>query len=77
MPAAAVADLRQTPNASFAAEEFFKGQAQKLLRKIDAGNVAGLRDRVVLGVLAYTDARVGAVAKLRLTELVLYSLHSA
>ena len=26
----------------------------------------GLRDRAVLGVLAYTGARVGAVAKLRL-----------
>jgi integrase/recombinase XerD len=29
----------------------------------------GLRDRAVLGVLAYTGARVGAVAKLRLGDL--------
>lgn len=43
-------------------------QAQKLLRKIDTGNVVGLRDRAVLGVLAYTGARVGAVAKLRLSD---------
>src|ERR1700733_12647240 len=43
--------------------------ARKLLRSIDVTNVVGLRDRAVLGVLASTGARVGAVAKLRLGDL--------
>ncbi len=43
-------------------------QARKLFHSIDTGNVVGLRDRAVLGVLAYTGARVGAVAKLRLSD---------
>jgi integrase/recombinase XerD len=44
-------------------------QARKLLRSIDVGHVVGLRDRAMLGVLAYTGARVGAVARLRLGDL--------
>jgi integrase/recombinase XerD len=44
-------------------------QARKLLRSIDTSQVVGLRDRAVLGVLAYTGARVGAVARLRLGDL--------
>jgi integrase/recombinase XerD len=44
-------------------------QARKLLRSIDTSHVVGLRDRAVLGVLAYTGARVGAVARLRLGDL--------
>jgi integrase/recombinase XerD len=44
-------------------------QARKLLRSVDLGHVVGLRDRAVLGVLAYTGARVGAVARLRLGDL--------
>jgi site-specific recombinase XerD len=43
-------------------------QAKKLLRTIKTEHVVGLRDRAVLGVLAYTGARVGAVAKLRLSD---------
>jgi integrase/recombinase XerD len=43
-------------------------QAHKLLHSIKTGHVVGLRDRAVLGVLAYTGARVGAVAKLRLSD---------
>jgi site-specific recombinase XerD len=43
-------------------------QARKLFRSIDTSHVVGLRDRAVLGVLAYTGARVGAVAKLRLSD---------
>lgn len=43
-------------------------QAKRLLSTIKVGNVIGLRDRAVLGVLAYTGARVGAVAKLRLCD---------
>jgi len=43
-------------------------QARKLFGSIDVSNVVGLRDRAVLGVLAYTGARVGAVAKLHLSD---------
>jgi integrase/recombinase XerD len=43
-------------------------QARKLFKSIDTGHMVGLRDRAVLGVLAYTGARVGAVAKLRLAD---------
>ncbi len=43
-------------------------QARALLRSVDTSNVVGLRDRAVLGVLAYTGARVGAVARLRLGD---------
>lgn len=43
-------------------------QARKLFRSIETGSVIGLRDRAVLGVLAYTGARVGAVARLNLSD---------
>jgi integrase/recombinase XerD len=39
--------------------------ARTLLRSIDTRNIVGLRDYAVIGVLIYTAARVGAVAKLR------------
>ncbi len=39
-------------------------QARSLLRSIDVSHAIGLRDRAVLGVLAYTGARVGAIARL-------------
>jgi integrase/recombinase XerD len=44
-------------------------QARKLRRSVDLGHVVGLRDRAVLGVLAYSGARVGAFARLRLGDL--------
>jgi integrase/recombinase XerD len=43
-------------------------QARRLLRSVDTSDVVGLRDRAVLGVLAYTGARIGAVARLRLSD---------
>lgn len=39
--------------------------ARRLLHSIDTSHVVGLRDRAIVGVLIYTAARVGAVAKLR------------
>ena len=39
-------------------------QARDLLRLIDTSDVVGLRDRALLGTLAYTGARIGAVALL-------------
>ena len=44
-------------------------QARQLLHSVDVVHVVGQRDRAVLGVLAYTGARVGAVARLRLGDL--------
>ena len=44
-------------------------QARDLLHSIDTSHVVGLRDRALLGTLAYTGARVGAVARLRREDL--------
>jgi integrase/recombinase XerD len=43
-------------------------QARRLLKSIDTGHVVGLRDRAIVGILVYTAARVGAVAKLRMRD---------
>ena len=44
-------------------------QARDLLRSIDVSHVVGLRDRALLGTLAYTGARIGAIAQLRRRDL--------
>ena len=44
-------------------------QARDLLHSIDTSHVVGLRDRALLGTLAYTGARIGAVARLRRGDL--------
>ena len=44
-------------------------QARNLLGSIDTSHVVGLRDRALLGTLAYTGARIGAIARLRLGDL--------
>ena len=44
-------------------------QARDLLASIDLSHVVGLRDRALLGTLAYTGARVGALARLRRGDL--------
>ena len=43
-------------------------QARRLPKSIDTGQVVGLRDRAIIGILVYTAARVGAVAKLRMRD---------
>jgi site-specific recombinase XerD len=48
--------------------EISVGQARQLLRNIDTGHVVGLRDRAIVGILVYTAARVGAVAKLQVRD---------
>jgi integrase/recombinase XerD len=40
-------------------------QARRLVASISTNTVVGLRDRAIIGVLIYTAARAGAVAKLR------------
>ena len=44
--------------------------ARTLLNSIAVSDLVGLRDRAVLAVLAYTAARVGAVAKLTMKSMV-------
>ena len=50
--------------------EISANQARTLLKSIDTSNPVGPRDRAVLAVLIYTAARVGAVAKLTVKNLV-------
>src|SRR5438132_3937880 len=47
---------------------FVEGEVQKLLGAIDSSTHTGLRDRALLGVLAYTFARVGAVVNLKVED---------
>jgi integrase/recombinase XerD len=42
--------------------------ARRVLHSIDVSDVVGLRDRAIIGVLIYTAARGGAVAKLQLRD---------
>ena len=49
--------------------ELSPGQERALLGSLDLSHVVGLRDRAVLGVLTYTGARVGALARLRRGDL--------
>ncbi len=46
--------------------EITRDQATRLLESLDTSTAIGRRDRAVLGVLVFTAARAGAVAKLRL-----------
>jgi integrase/recombinase XerD len=41
---------------------------QKLIDSIDLSHIVGLRDRAILGILAYTFARIGAVVSLRVKD---------
>jgi integrase len=56
----------------FAAEgktpAFVEGEVQRLLDAVDASTHTGLRDRALLGVLAYTFARIGHRALSRRTR---------
>jgi site-specific recombinase XerD len=47
---------------------FVEGEVQKLLGAIEASSHTGLRDRALLGVLAYTFARIGAVVNLKVED---------
>jgi integrase/recombinase XerC len=47
---------------------FVEGEVQKLLDVIETSTHTGLRDRALLGVLAYTFARVGAVVNLKVED---------
>jgi site-specific recombinase XerD len=47
---------------------FDTDQVQKVLDNIDTSNEVGLRDRALLGTLAYTFARIGAVVNLKVED---------
>ncbi|MFO0847836.1 MAG: tyrosine-type recombinase/integrase [Gemmataceae bacterium] len=50
--------------------EITADQARRLLASIDPGTAVGLRDKCVIAVLVYTAARAGAVARLRVKDMV-------
>lgn len=43
-------------------------QARRLIDSIQTGNMAGLRDRAMIGVMVYSFARVSAVTKMRIGD---------
>jgi integrase len=45
-----------------------KGEVQRLLGAIETSTHTGLCDRALLGVLAYTFARIGAVVNLKVED---------
>jgi hypothetical protein len=47
---------------------FVEGEVQKLLGVIERSTHTGLRDRALLGALAYTFARIGAVVNLKVGD---------
>jgi site-specific recombinase XerD len=47
---------------------FVEGEVQTLLGAVDASTQTGFRDRALLGVLAYTFARIGAVVNLKVED---------
>jgi integrase/recombinase XerD len=47
---------------------FVDGEVQTLLNSIDIFTHVGLRDRALLGTLAYTFARIGAVVRLKVED---------
>jgi site-specific recombinase XerD len=47
---------------------FVEGEVQKRLNVIETSTHTGLRDRALLGVLAYTFARIGAVVNLKVED---------
>jgi hypothetical protein len=47
---------------------FVEGEVQTLLAAIETSTHTGLRDRALLGVLAYTFARIGAVVNLKVED---------
>jgi site-specific recombinase XerD len=47
---------------------FVEGEVQKLLNVIETSTHTGLRYRALLGVLAYTFARIGAAVNLKVED---------
>jgi hypothetical protein len=47
---------------------FVEGEVQRLLNTVETSTHTGLRDRALLGTLAYTFARIGAVVNLKVGD---------
>jgi site-specific recombinase XerD len=47
---------------------FVEGEVQRLLNAVETSTHTGLRDRALIGVLAYTFARIGAVVNLKVED---------
>ena len=54
---------------TYGLDSFSGVRSCQLFDSIDTGTVVGLRDKVVLGTLASTGIRVGAIAKLKVEDL--------
>jgi site-specific recombinase XerD len=67
-PAASVRGERHAPQTG-KTPEIGVESVRELLSSLDLSHPVGLRDRAMLGVLIYTAARRGAVARLRLKDL--------
>ena len=46
-------------------------EVRQLLNSIDTSHIVGLRDRLVIALLAFTAARVGAIARLMIADVVM------
>lgn len=68
-PAASVRGERYTVQEGLT-PEITVSQARHLLHSISGASLGDLRDKAILSVLAYTGARVGAVAKLKIGSLI-------
>ncbi len=66
---AAVAELERLPYSEGVTPEITVKQITKLFGHIDIGHLVGLRDQAIIGILVYTGARAGAIAKLRIKDL--------
>lgn len=49
--------------------EITRQQATRLLQSIDTARLVGLRDRAAIGMMIFTAARAGAIARLRMKHL--------
>jgi len=66
---AAVAQLERLTIVEGKTPQITPSQIHKLLESLPPGKLAGLRDRAIIGILSFTGARAGAVAKLRRQDL--------
>ena len=67
-PAASVRGERYSPEGK--TPEIRKDHARQLLASIDVSRLVGSRDRAILAMCAYTAARDGAIAGLRMGDLI-------
>ena len=57
--------------------EITPDQVRKLFESVNCSRPVGIRDRAILGTLAYTGARVGAIVNLRMRDCCDYGEYRA